>query len=270
MTSTQSTPSGSGRVRIPLRTLRTDRWWIGPTLTTLGLATFVVYGAVRVFQQNNYWVGEHHYLTPFYSPCLANQCAEEASLFGHLPWDFPPFLPYALISMPILLLFRVTCYYYRKAYYRSVWQAPTACAVREPHRTYTGETRPLMLFQNSHRYFFYAASIIVLINTWDMLVPFFHGSDGGFGVGLGNLIMLANVLLLWGYSFGCHSCRHLVGGRLRSFGKHPVQYWFWSRLTYLNGRHMLFGWLSLASLMITDAYIALLASGTITDLRFFN
>src|SRR5699024_3984615 len=128
----------------------------------------------------------------------------------------------------------------------------------------------LMLFQNSHRYFFYAASIIVLINTWDMLVPFFHGSDGGFGVGLGNLIMLANVLLLWGYSFGCLSCRHLLGGRLRSFGKHPVQYWFWSRLTYLNGRHMLFGWLSLASLMITDAYIALLASGTITDLRFFN
>ena len=270
MTSTQSTPSEPGRARIPLRTLRTDRWWLGPALTTLGLATFVIYGAVRVFQQNHYWVGEHHYLTPFYSPCLAHQCVEEASLFGRLPWDFPPLLPYALISMPILLLFRVTCYYYRKAYYRSIWQAPTACAVREPHPTYTGETRPLMLLQNSHRYFFYAAFAIVLINTWDMLVPFFHGSDGGFGIGLGNIIMLANVLLLWGYTIGCHSCRHLMSGRLRSFGKHPVQYWVWSRLTYLNGRHMLFGWLSIASLMTTDAYIALMASGTITDLRFFN
>jgi hypothetical protein len=270
VTSTDSARPGGGRVRIPQRTLRTDQWWLAPTLTTLGLATFLVYGAVRVFQQDHYWVQEHHYLTPFYSPCLALQCAPDAALFGRLPVEFPPFLPYALLSLPILLLFRVTCYYYRKAYYRSIWQAPTACAVREPHRTYTGETRPLMLPQNGHRYFFYAAFAISLINTWDMAVPFLHGTDGGFGIGVGNLVMLANVVLLWGYTLSCHSCRHVFGGRLRSFGRHPVRYWMWSRISGLNNRHMWFGWFSIASLMITDAYIALVASGTITDLRIVN
>ena len=34
-------------------------------------------------------------------------------------------LPYAALSLPFLLLFRLTCYYYRGAYYRSVWQSPT-------------------------------------------------------------------------------------------------------------------------------------------------
>ncbi len=269
-TSAHDDRPGGGRARLRQRTLRTDRWWLGPALTTLGLATFLIYGAVRVFQQDHYWVQEHHYLTPFYSPCLAAQCVPDASLFGRVPWEFPPFLPYALISLPILLLFRVTCYYYRKAYYRSVWQAPTACAVREPHSSYTGETRPLMLPQNGHRYFFYAAGAIVLINTWDMLVPFFHGTEGGFGIGVGNLIMLTNVLLLWAYTFGCHSCRHIMGGRLRSFSRSPVRYWFWTRISTLNNRHMLFGWLSIASLMATDAYIALVASGAITDLRILN
>lgn len=80
---------GGGRARLRQRTLRTDRWWLGPTLTTLGLATFLIYGAVRVFQQDHYWVQEHHYLTPFYSPCLAAQCVPDASLFGRVPWEFP-------------------------------------------------------------------------------------------------------------------------------------------------------------------------------------
>ncbi len=66
-------------------------------------------------------------------------------------------LPYALLSLPFLLLFRLTCYYYRGAYYRSVWQSPTACAVAEPHAKYTGETRFPLIIQNTHRYFFYIA-----------------------------------------------------------------------------------------------------------------
>ncbi|MFD6097205.1 hypothetical protein ACFVWN_17540 [Nocardiopsis flavescens] len=258
------------RIQLPRRTLRTDRWWLAPLFTTLGLAAFVVYATLRVFQQDHYWVQEHHYLTPFYSPCLAAQCAPDAALFGRLPVEFPPLVPYALLSLPFLLLFRVTCYYYRKAYYRSVWQAPTACAVREPHRSYTGETRPLMLPQNGHRYFFYVAFAITAVNTWDMLVPFFHGTDGGFGVGLGNVIMVVNVLMLWGYTLSCHSCRHIMGGRLRSFGRHPVRYRLWTGISRLNDRHMYFGWASIATLIATDAYVALMAGGVISDLRFFN
>ncbi|MDT0329152.1 hypothetical protein [Nocardiopsis lambiniae] len=270
VTPPEGAPPARARIRIPERTLRTDRWWLGPLFTTLGLATFVVYATLRVFQQDHYWVQAHHYLTPFYSPCLAAQCAPDAALFGRLPVEFPPLVPYALLSLPFLLLFRLTCYYYRKAYYRSIWQAPTACAVREPHRSYTGETRPLMLPQNGHRYFFYVAFVITLINTWDMFVPFLHGTNGGFGVGLGNVIMLLNVLMLWGYTLSCHSCRHIMGGRLRAFGRHPVRYRLWTGVSRLNDRHMHFGWASIATLIATDAYIALVSSGVITDPRFFN
>jgi hypothetical protein len=51
------------------------------------------------------------------------------------------FLPFAAITLPFLLLFRLTCYYYRKAYYRSFWLSPPACAV--PDRTRSTPARPL-------------------------------------------------------------------------------------------------------------------------------
>ena len=89
----------------------------------------------------------------------------------------------------------MTCYYYRKAYYRSVWLSPPACAVAEPHSRYTGETRLPLIIQNSHRYFFYVAVVISVINTYDAIVAF-HGEGGGFGFGLGNVILVVNVLLL--------------------------------------------------------------------------
>ena len=36
--------------------------------------------------------------------------------------------------------------------------------------------------------------------------------DGHFGIGVGTLVLLANVTLLSCYTFGCHSLRHLIGG----------------------------------------------------------
>src|SRR5689334_117720 len=121
-----------GRAKISQRTLRTDNWLKSPILTDLGFAAFIIYATVRAFQQNNYFVPEYGYLTPFYSPCISTGCVPEASHFGQFLPDVW-FLPYAALSLPFLLLFRLTCYYYRGAYYRSVWQSPTACAVAEPH-----------------------------------------------------------------------------------------------------------------------------------------
>ena len=104
-------------------------------------------------------------------------------------------LPYAALSLPFLLLFRLTCYYYRGAYYRTVWQSPSACAVAEPRAHYTGETKFPLIIQNTHRYFFYIAGIISVINTYDAIVAFHSDSGpGGFGFGLGNLILLGNVI----------------------------------------------------------------------------
>ncbi|UXA18385.1 hypothetical protein [Mycobacterium sp. SMC-4] len=263
-----------GRAQIAQRTLRTDRWWQAPLLTNLGLAAFLIYATFRAFQQDNYWVGEYHYLTPFYSPCVVmwseatqSGCIPESSHFGqYLPdvW----WLPYAAFSLPFLLLFRLTCYYYRKAYYRSVWQSPTACAVAEPHAKYTGETRFPLILQNFHRYFFYIAVVISLINSWDAIMAF--RSPEGFGFGLGNVILVTNVILLWGYTLSCHSCRHVTGGRLKHFSKHPVRYWIWTQVSKINTRHMQFAWITLASLMITDFYVMLVAGGYITDLRFIG
>jgi hypothetical protein len=173
------------------------------------------------------------------------------------------------VSLPFVLGFRLSCYYYRRAYYRAFWRAPAACAVREPHEKYTGETRFPLIMQNLHRYFFYMVILISILNTYDVIEAF-HGKTGGIGFGLGTLIMLINVVLLWAYSLSCHSCRHITGGRLKHFSSHPVRYWIWNRISWLNTRHMQLAWTTLGTLMLTDLYIWLLAAHVFSDLRFYN
>lgn len=257
------------RAKISEKTLRTDRWWLPPLLTVVGLVAWISYATVRVFQKDNYWVEEFHYLTPFYSPCVSTGCVDSSSMFGQ-PLPDLWFLPYAAFTLPFLLLFRLTCYYYRKAYYRSFWFSPPACAVAEPHAKYSGETRFPLLGQNLHRYFFYAAAIISIINTYDAIIAFQHGEDGGFGVGVGNLVLLGNVVALWAYTVSCHSCRSIIGGRLTHFSKHPVRYKLWGWVSKLNGHHMGLAWLTLATLAFTDFYVMSVAAGWITDFRFYN
>lgn len=258
-----------GRARIAPKTLRSDRWWLQPALTVLGLTAWLLYGLVRTATQSDYFVPQYHYLTPFASPCISASCVPGSSTLGHWFGQFPAMIPLAIVTLPFLLLFRLTCYYYRKAYYRAFWQAPPACAVAEPHQKYTGETRFPLIIQNAHRYFWYVAVLISLINTWDV-IDAFHGKSGGIGMGLGTLIMLANAALLWGYTLGCHSCRSITAGRLNHFSRHPVRYRLWGWVSKLNGYHMRFAWATLASLVITDAYIALVSAGHLTDLRIFN
>ncbi|WP_236788711.1 hypothetical protein [Amycolatopsis sp. GM8] len=257
------------RARIAERTLRTDRWWLSPLLTTLGLATFVIYATIRAFVRTAYWVPEYHYLTPFYSPCVSTSCVPGSSHLGHWFGDFPSWIPLGALVLPFLLGFRLTCYYYRKAYYRSVYFSPPACAVAEPHGKYTGETRLPLIVQNVHRYFFYVAMIVSVLNTYDAVVAF-HGSTGGFGFGLGNIIIVGNVVLLWAYTVSCHSCRHITGGRLKHFSRHPVRYWMWTQVTKLNNRHMALAWTTLGTLVLTDLYVMLVSSGVFSDPRFVN
>ena len=256
------------RAAIGARTLRTDRWWVPPALTAVGLTAWVLYALVRTALQNYYVVPEYGYLTPFYSPCLSQSCDPAAAHFGRPLPEFPPLVPYAILALPFLLGFRLTCYYYRKAYYRSFWLSPPACAVAEPHGTYTGETRFPLILQNVHRYFFYAAAIISLINTWDAILAF-H-SPKGFGFGLGNVILVVNVVMLWAYTISCHSCRHIIGGRLKHFSKHPVRYRFWLFVSKLNARHMQLAWITLGTLALTDFYVMAVSADWFHDLRFIN
>jgi hypothetical protein len=253
-----------GRAAIAARTLRTDRWWLQPLLTVLALAAFVVYSSFRAFQ-NAYYFSEP-YISPFYSPCLTTAC--EGDTFPKL-FTGPDWISPAIYILVFPLGIRLTCYYYRKAYYRSFWLSPPACAVAEPHRRYTGETRFPLIGQNVHRYFLYAALVINVILFYDAVLAF-RDETGEWGhMGLGTVILLVNAALLFLYSLSCHSCRHIVGGRLNSFSRHPVRYRFWTVVSRLNARHMQYAWASLASVALADLYVFLLATGTISDPRFF-
>jgi hypothetical protein len=264
-----SVTSSRTRAQIPEKTLRKDPWWRAPAITATLLTIWVTYATVHVFLGHWYYVAKYHYLTPFYSPCISGECVQGASTLGHWFPAVPPIIPYAVISLPFVLGFRLSCYYYRRAYYRAFWRAPAACAVREPHKTYSGETRFPLIMQNLHRYFFFAVVVISILNTYDMTQAF-RGPNGDFGIGLGSLIMLANVVLLWGYTLSCHSCRHITGGRLKNFSKHPVRYWMWTQISKLNSKHMQLAWTTLGTLMLTDLYIWLVAAHVFSDLRFYN
>ena len=113
-------------------THRRDAWWVAPLVQGVGLATLISYANWAAFQGRNYLAG--NYLSPLYSPLIIV--------------DWFPFSPAFLILMPPVL-FRATCYYYRKAYYRSFFLDPPACAVSEMRRTgYRGETAFPFVLQN--------------------------------------------------------------------------------------------------------------------------
>jgi hypothetical protein len=120
-----------------------------------------------------------------------------------------------------------------------------------------------------HRYFFYAAVVVGLLLSYDTVLSF-RDETGEWGhMGLGSLFYVVNIVLIWGYTLGCHSCRHAVGGRLRHFSKHPLRYRAWTLVSKLNARHGQWAWLSLFSVALLDLYVYLLATGTISDPRFF-
>jgi hypothetical protein len=256
----------SVRARIEDRTLRQDRWWLYPAVTFTVFLAFVVYATWRAFAGHDYYAAP--YLSPFYSPCLTTSCVEGSSDFGQ-PFSWWQLSP-ALLILIFPLGFRMSCYYYRKAYYRSFWLSPPACGVAEPHGRYSGETRFPLILNNVHRYFFYAAVLVALILSYDAVVLGFRDESGDWGhMGLGSLVLVANVVLIWLYTLGCHSCRHVVGGQLRHFSKHPVRYRAWRLVSRLNADHARYAWLSLFSVALADLYVYLLAIGAISDPRFF-
>ena len=258
--------SGPTRARIEAKTLRQDRWWVYPLTTFVVFTAFVIYATWRAFSGADYYSAP--YLSPFYSPCLGD-CVEGSSDFGQ-PFAWWP-LSSALIILIFPLGFRLTCYYYRKAYYRAFWLSPPACAVAEPHTKYSGETRLPLILNNIHRYFWYAAVVIALVLTYDTILAFgpAEGESAGVHMGLGSLLFVVNSALIWMYTLSCHSCRHITGGRLRHFSKHPIRYRLWTWVSRENTRHALWAWLSLFSVALVDLYVYLLANGTITDPRFF-
>ena len=259
-----------GRAKISARTLRTDRWWLQPTITVAVLFSFIVYATFRAFEAKYYFA--EPLISPFYSPCLSSDCVTGSSLLGQ---PFGHIVLFGLAISPALFIlifplgFRMTCYYYRKAYYRAFWQSPPACAVAEPHKSYSGETKAPLIVQNGHRWFFLAGMVFNVILTADAILAFRNPEKQWGHMSVGTVVLLINASLLWGYSLSCHTCRHTVGGRLRHFSKHPVRYKAWTFVSKLNEKHQNFAWVSLFGVALTDLFVRLVASGTITNFYFF-
>tara|TARA_B100000029_G_scaffold286829_1_gene280561 strand:- start:672 stop:1514 length:843 start_codon:yes stop_codon:yes gene_type:complete len=257
------------------QTARKDAWWAGSLATGLGLGAFIVYSTFRALYNAEYVVGEGtsvlpqhaHLLSPFYSPLLTNLIPEGMS------WLSPAFL---ILWAPGG--FRLTCYYYRKAYYRAFFLDPAGCAVGEPEglcgfkrgREYKGETR-MLIFQNLHRYFLYVALAFIVLLYADVIFSCtWPTKEGGhrFSISIGSLVLFTTTTLLALYTFSCHSLRHLVGGKLNCFPDTPagnLRHGLWRIVSALNKNHMLFAWLSLFMVGFADFYVWMVARETVID-----
>lgn len=214
--------------------------WLYPTSTVVVFSLFIIYSGLVVLFETTGRFGP--YLSPFFSPEV------NVRLGSFL-------IPPALWVAWAPLTFRVTCYYYRKAYFRSFLLHPRSCAATDPEkRDYRGETR-LWVFNNLHRFAFYATALQTLILIYDAVIAFSY--HGAFHFGLGNVIMLFNVACLLGYTYGCHAWRHLVGGSTDCFSCHRARFRLWQGVTVLNANHAMWAWVSMFTVWFTDIYIRL-------------
>ena len=76
-----------------------------------------------------------------------------------------------------------------------------------------------------------------------------------FGVGVGSLVLAINVVLLGGYTLGCHSLRHLVGGGIDQLTRAPARHKAYDCVSCLNRRHMHWAWASLVWVAFSDLYV---------------
>jgi len=259
---------------LPLRrfgeTTRRDAWWLQSAVVFLGFSAFIVYSTWAALQGANYEWGP--YLSPFYSPLIYGDSPHAIFQQAGAPGWWPGVLPF---SAAILILwapvgFRTTCYYYRGAYYKAFWADPPACAVGEPRKTYLGERWFPLVIQNIHRYFLIPALVLLVFLAHDAWKALWFPTTGGgteFGIGIGTIVLTVNVILLSGYTLGCHSLRHLVGGFLDIMSNRPARKTAYTCVSALNRGHMKWAWLSLFWVGFSDVYVRMLAVGAWTDLR---
>lgn len=234
-------------------TLRTDAWWFEPLLVFVSISIFFGWLTVSIFLDQ--W---HFEIGPYLSPVFEPKLFEANDNF---------FISPGMVVLLGPVPFRATCYYYRRAYYRSFFLSPPACAVGDVASSYKGETIFPFILQNLHRFSMYVALLFIPI-LWYGAIKGFHDPDEGWGIGLGSILLVINAFLLMMYTLSCHSLRHFVGGGLNCFS---CSNWTrtrkraWDRVTAWNARHRSWAWTSLIGVVAVDVYIRLVANEIITD-----
>jgi hypothetical protein len=253
-------------------TSRPDVWWIQPLAVGLAFAAFIVYSTWAALQGAYYSSG--NLLSPFYSPEIWYPAGAEShhALFGVQPAWWPSFLPYspAFVILWAPVSFRLTCYYYRGAYYKSYWPGPPSCTVGTPGTGYIGERKFPTVLQNIHRYTLPFALILLVFLTHDAWKAlWFETAAGGeeLGLSVGSVVLALNVMLLGLYTFGCHSLRHLVGGVIDGLARRPIRRTAYDCVSWCNKRHMRFAWFSLFWVGFSDVYVRLCSMGIWVDWR---
>src|SRR5688500_17801580 len=246
-------------------TSRRDAWWSTPLTVFIVLTSFIVYSTWAAAQGAYYEFGP--YLSPFYSPLLFGD--SHHAWFGPRPGWFPLSPAFLILWAPAG--FRLTCYYYRGAYYKAFWADPPNCTVGEPRKKYLGERSFPLILQNVHRYFLYVALIFLVILASDVYKAlwFTDPATGAttFGIGVGTLVLATNVVLLACYTLGCHSMRHVVGGYLDRLAGRPLRKAAYDCSSCLNRWHAKWAWMSLFGVALTDLYVRMLSMGWIGDVR---
>jgi hypothetical protein len=179
-------------------TARRDRWWLAPLLTATGLTAFGIYSIVVVATGTDYVYtkGGALYLSPFYSPDLKS-------------WGLDLPFSYAFFVIWVPLGFRRHVLLLPQGVLPIV--LPVTAGVRgdraaaEPLSRRSGvslrphERPPLLPLPGDDR-----PRLPGLRRGARLLLP---GSDGSLhlGVGVGTLVLVANVVLLAMFTFGCNS-----------------------------------------------------------------
>ena len=229
------------------------------------LGTFIVYSTWAAFQGSHYFFG--NYISPFYSPEFLGDSPH--SWFGKKPVWWPAWL---LFSPALLILwapggFRLTCYYYRGAYYKAFWADPPACTVGEPRKTYLGERSFPLIMQNVHRYFLYVALIFIGILAYDVWKAMWFAD--GFGIGIGTIVLAINVYLARWLHIWLSLAAPLSRGISRQSRQIDSVFQAYRCVSCLNRRHMLWAWMSLFWVGFTDLYVRLCSMGVWHDVRIF-
>ncbi len=250
------------------RTNRVDNWWSQPLAMGLALTLALLYTFWRLFLYDtgiSYELDGSTVMSPIFSPNVL-----EWKLFGLSEWNHPNWVNAAILVLWIPFGFRGTCYYMRRVYYRTFFASPTACWVDEPEINkklgYKGEKRVFIL-NNLHRYFLYAAIIIIAIKWWDVTHTLtFEGGRYGFSVG--TLVMAFEAFLLTMYVTSCHALRHLAGGMLDRWttGISRIRGKLFGRLSLTNRSHGFWFWTSLSFVFIGDLWVFAVNEGYFTGL----